>query len=107
MYNILDIDGAEDTNDDTIVTVPGVMAATTAGSGTVATDASTITAEVTVGINHLAASQTHILQQMAVMSVAASPPAVAAPAFNITPVVNVTIPTGGFQQGDGLARGGG
>ena len=47
----MDIDSAEDTNDDTIVMVPGVAAATTPGSGTAgstyaATNASTITVEV-------------------------------------------------------------
>ena len=62
MYNILDIDDAEDTNDNTIVTVPGVAAATTPGSGTagstyVAMNTSTITAEVTAAINQLAANQ--------------------------------------------------
>ena len=112
MYNILDINGAEDTNDNTTVTVPGVERVTTLGSdnagGTyVATNASSITAEVTTAINHLAANQTRILQQMAAMSVAPPPPAVAALVFNIPPVTSVAIPTGGFQQGDSLARGGG
>ena len=80
IYNILDINGAEDTNDDTIATVPGADRATTPGSDTdgrtyAATNASTITAEVTTAINQLAANQTHILQQMAAMSIAApSPP---------------------------------
>ena len=114
MYNIQDINVAEDTNDNTTVTAPGVERATTLGSNTagstyVATNASTITAEVTTAINQLAANQTYILQQMAAMSVAAPlpPPAVAMPAFNIPPVTNVAIPTGGFQQGGSLARGGG
>ena len=79
MYNILDIDGADDTNEDRTVTVPGVERAATPGSNTAgsiyaATNASTITAEVTPAINQLAANQTHILQQMAAMSVAAPPP---------------------------------
>ena len=112
MYNILDIDGADDTNEDSTVTVPGVERAATPGSNTAgsiyaATNASTITAEVTPAINQLAANQTHILQQMAAMSVAAPPPAVAALAFDIPPIANVAIPTGGFQQGGSSARGGG
>ena len=67
MYNILDIDGADNTNDNTTVMVPGVEKATTpgsnnAGSTYAATNASSITTEVTVAINQLAANQTHILQ---------------------------------------------
>ena len=67
MYNILDIDGAEDTNDNTTVTVTGVEKAMTpgsdnAGSTYVAMNASSITTEVTVAINQLAANQMHILQ---------------------------------------------
>ena len=78
MYNILDIDGAEDNNDNTIITVPGVERATTPGSNTaestyVATNVTTITVEVPAAINQLAANM-HMLQQMAVMSVAAPPP---------------------------------
>ena len=62
----------------------------------------------TGAINQLAANQTHILQQMAAMSIAAPPPpAVVAPAFNIPPVTNVAILTGGFWQGGSSARGGG
>ena len=92
------------------IRVPGVAAATTpdsdtAGSTYTATNASTITMEVTTAINQLVANQTHILQQMAAMSVTAPP--VAALAFNILPIANVTIPTEGFQQGGGLWRGGG
>ena len=79
MYNILDINGAEDTDDDMIVTVPGADRVTTPGSDTtgstyVATNASTITTKVTMAINQLAANQTHILQQMAAISVADPPP---------------------------------
>ena len=101
MYNVLDIDGAEDTNEDTIVTLPGADRAMTPGSDTAgstyaAMNASTITAEVTVAINQLATNQMHILQQIAAMSVAAPPPTVAAPAFNIPPVTYVAIPTGGL-----------
>ena len=79
MYNILDIDGANNTDDDNTVMAPGVERATTpssdnTGSTYTATNASSITAEVTAAINQSAANQTYILQQMVAMSIAPAPP---------------------------------
>ena len=67
MYNILDINGGKDTNNKTTVTAPAVAAAMSPNGGMpgsvyVATNASTITAEVPVAIIQLAANQMQILQ---------------------------------------------
>ncbi len=118
MYTILDIDGGEETDDKTTVTLPTVAAAMATAGGTMmgstyaATNALTITAKVTAAINQLSANQMHIMQQMAAMNVTSPPPAIAAPAYNVPPIQSVTIPNhqafpaGGFHQGGGAARGG-
>jgi hypothetical protein len=119
LYNILDVDGGEETNDKTTVTLPTVAAAMATAGGTMmgrtyaAANAATIlTADVTAAINRLSANQTHIMQQMAAMNVASPPPDIAAPAYNVPPIQSVTIPNqqtfpaGGFHRGGGAARGG-
>jgi hypothetical protein len=119
MYNILDIDGGEETNNKMTITLPTVAAAMATAGGTVmgstyvAANAVTITAEVTWAINQLSANQTHIMQQMAAMNVASPPPDIPPPGYNVPPIQSVTIPNqqtlpaGGFHQGGGAARGGG
>ncbi len=118
MYNILDVDGGEETNDKTTVTLPTVAATMATAGGIMmgstyaATNAVAITAEVMAAINQLSENQMHILQQMAAMNVASPPPDIAAPVYNVPPIQSVTIPNqqtfpaGGFHQGGGAARGG-
>ncbi len=119
MYNILDVDGGEETDNKTTITLPTVAAAMATTGGTMmgstyaAANAAVITAEVTAAIIQLLANQMHIMQQMAAMNVAIPPPAIAAPGYNVPPIQSVTIPnqqtfpTGGFHQGGGAAREGG
>jgi hypothetical protein len=96
IYNILDIDGKEDTDDKTTIMVPAVVAAMTpAGlprrSTFAATTASMITADVMAAINQLSANQAAIMQHIAAMNI--SPPqARAAQAFNVPPIHSVSIP---------------
>jgi hypothetical protein len=66
MYNILDVNGKEDTNDNitiTILAVAGAMATAgvTGRSTYAATIASKIAARVTAAINQLSANQTAII----------------------------------------------
>jgi hypothetical protein len=83
IYNILDINGKEDTNNNTTATVPLVAAAMApagvpGGSTFAATTASLIAADVTATIIQLSANQTAIMQHIAAMNI--SPPqAIAAP----------------------------
>jgi hypothetical protein len=122
IYNILDINSKEDTNDNTTVTVPAVAAAMMpaglpGGSTFAATTASTITADVMAAINQLSTNQTAIMQHIAVMNI--SPPqACIAPAFNVPPIHSVSIPIqngyagGSYNHGrsnaqTGQRRGGG
>jgi hypothetical protein len=73
MYNILDVDSGEETDNETTITLPTVAEAIATAGGTmigstyVAMNATTITAEVTAAINQLSANQTHIMQQIAAM----------------------------------------
>jgi hypothetical protein len=118
MYNILNVDGGEETDNETTVTLPMVAAAMVTAGGTMmgstyaAAKAVTITAEVTVAINQLLANKTHIMQQMAAMNIASPPPDITAPGYNVPPIQSMTIPNqqtfpaGGFHQGGGAARGG-
>jgi hypothetical protein len=122
IYNNLDIDGKEDTNNNTTVTVPVVAAAMTpvglpGGSTFAATTASTITADVTAAINRLLANQTAIMQHIAAMNISL-PQARTAPAVNIPPIHSMSIPTqngyagGSYNHGrsnvqTGQRRGGG
>ncbi len=98
MYNILGVDGGEETDDDITVTLPMVAAAMATAGGTMigstyaATNVATITAKVTAAINQLLANQMHIMQQMAAMNIASPPPAIAAPAYNVPPIQSVNIP---------------
>ncbi len=117
IYNILDVDGNEDTNNNTTLTVPTVAAAmatmgNTGGSTYAASTVLTITAEVMAAINQMSANQTAIMQHLAAMNI--SPPqSIAAPAFNVPPIQSVTIPNqngytgGGFNQGRSNAQRGG
>jgi hypothetical protein len=119
MYNILAIDGGEETDNKTTVTLPTVAAKMATAGGTMmgstyaAANAATITTKVTAAINQLSANQTHIMQQMAAMNVASPTPDIAAPAYNVPPIQSVTIPNqqtfpaGRFHQGGGAARGDG
>jgi hypothetical protein len=119
MYNILDVNGGEDTDDNRVVTVQTVAAATTTaggstiGSNYAAMNVATITAEVTAAINLLSANQQQIIQQMAAMKVNSPQQSIAANTYNIPPIPMVNIPNhhafneGGFQWGWGSARGGG
>ena len=119
MYNILNIDGGEDTDNNMVVTLQTVAAAMATAGGTVigsnyaAMNAATITAEVTVAINQLSANQKHIMQQMAAMNKASPQQSIAATTYNIPPIQMVNIPhqqafhEGGFHQGRGSAQGGG
>jgi hypothetical protein len=116
IYSILDINGKEDTNNNTTVTVPAAAAAMApagvpGGSTFAATTASTIAADVTAAINQLSANQTAIMQHIAAMNI--SPPqASAALAFNVPPIHSVSIPTrnryagGSFNQGRSNAQNG-
>jgi hypothetical protein len=77
IYKILDVDGSEDTSNNTTVTVPMVAAAmatagNTSGSTYAATTALMIAAEVRAAINQLLANQTAIMQHIAAMNI--SPP---------------------------------
>jgi hypothetical protein len=109
IYNILDIDGKEDTNNNTTVTVPTVAAAmvtagVTGGSTFAATTASTIAAEVAAAINQLSANQMAIMQHIAAMNI--SPPqTIAAPASNIPPIHSVPIPTQNGYAGGSINQG--
>jgi hypothetical protein len=82
MYNILDVDSGEETDDETTVTLPTLAAAMATPGGTMigstyaAMNAVTITAEVTAAINQLLTNQMHIMQQMAAMNIASPPPAI-------------------------------
>ncbi len=119
MYNIMDVDGGEDTNNNTVVTLQTVAVATATAGGTMigsnyaAINAAIITAEVTAAINQLLANQKHIMQQMTAMNVASPQQSIAATTYNIPPIQMVNIPhqqafhEGGFHQGRGSARGGG
>ena len=75
MYNILDVNGGEDTADNTVMTVQTAAAVTaTAGGSTIgsnyaAMNVATITAKVKAAINQLLANQQQIIQQMAAMKV--------------------------------------
>jgi hypothetical protein len=75
MYNILDVNGGEDTDNDTVVMVQMTAAATaTAGGSTIgsnyaAVNVATITAKVMAAINQLSANQQQIIQQMVAMKV--------------------------------------
>jgi hypothetical protein len=114
IYNILDIDSKEDTNDNTTVTVPTVAAAMMpaglpGGSTFAATTASTIAANMMAAINQLSTNQTAIMHYIAAMNI--SPPqAIAAPALNVPPIHSVSIPTqngyagGSFNQGRSNAQ---
>ncbi len=79
MYNILDVNGGEDTDNDTVVMVQMAAAETTTvggstiGSNYAVMNAATITAEVTAAINQLSANQQQIIQQMAAMKVNSPP----------------------------------
>ncbi len=111
MYNILDVNGGEDTDDNTVVTVQTAAAVTaTAGGSTIgsnyaAMSATTITAEVTAAINQLSANQQQIIQQMGAMKVNSPQQSIAANTYNIPPIPMVNIPNqyafnkGGFQWG--------
>jgi hypothetical protein len=95
IYNILDVDGNEDTNNNTTITVPAVAAAmatvgNTGGSTYAATTVLTITAKVMAAINQMSANQTAIMQHMAAMNIS-TPQSIAAPAFNLPPIQSVTI----------------
>ncbi len=119
MYNILDVNGGEDADKDTVVTVQTVAAATTTAGGSriggnyAAMNAATITAEVTAAINQLLANQQQIIQQMAAMKVNSPQQSIAANTYNIPPIPMVNIPNqhtfnkGSFQWGQGFAQGGG
>jgi hypothetical protein len=119
MYNILDVNGGEDTDDDMVVMVQMVAAATATAGGSMigsnyaAMNAATITAEVTATINQLLANQQQIIQQMAAMNVASPQQSVTANMYNIPPIQMVNIPNqhafkeGGFHRGRGSAQGGG
>jgi hypothetical protein len=114
IYNILDINGMEDTNNNTTITVPVVAAAMapvglSGGSTFAATTASTIAANVMAAINQLSANQMAIMQHIAAMNI--SPPqAIPAPTFNVPPIHSVLIPTqngyagGSFNQGRSNAQ---
>jgi hypothetical protein len=115
MYNILDVNGGEDTDNDMVVTVQMVAAATTTaggstiGSNYAAMNAATITAEVTAAINQLSANQQQIIQQMAAMKVNSPQQSIAANTYNIPPIPMINIPNqhafneGSFQRGQGSA----
>jgi hypothetical protein len=119
MYNILDVNGGEDMDDDMVVMVQMAAAAmataggSTIGSNYAAMNAATITAEVTAAINQLLANRQQIIQQMAAMNVPSPQQSIAANNYNIPPIPMVNIPNqhafneGGFPQGRGSARGGG
>jgi hypothetical protein len=119
MYNILDVNGGEDMDDNTVVTVQTVVAATTTaggstiGSNYAAMNAATITAKATAAINQLSANQQQIIQQMAAMKVNSLQQSIAANTYNIPPILMINIPNhhafneGSFQWGWGSARGGG
>jgi hypothetical protein len=114
MYNILDVGGKEDTNNNTTVMVPAVAAAIATagvpgGSTYAATTALTIAANVMATINQLLANQTAIMQHIAVINI--SPPqTIAALAFKVPPIHSVSIPTqhgyagGGYNQGRSTAQ---
>jgi hypothetical protein len=119
MYNILDVNGVEDMDNDTVVTVQMAAAATSTAGGSMigsnyaATNVATITTEVTAAINQLSTNQQQIIQQMAAMKVNSPQQSIAANTYNIPPIPMVNIPNqhtfneGGFQRGRGSARGGG
>jgi hypothetical protein len=119
MYNILDVDGGENTDNDTFVTLQMVAAAMATAGGTVigsnyaAMNAAMITAEVTAAINQLSANQKHIMQQMVAMNVASPQQSIAATTYNIPPIQMVNIPhqqafhEGGFHRGRSSTQGGG
>jgi hypothetical protein len=114
IYNILDIDGKEDTDNNTTITVPAVAAAmetagVPGGSTFAPTTASIIAAKVMTAINQLSANQMAIMQHIAAMNI--SPPqTIAAPAFNVPPIHSVSISTqhgyagGSFNQGRSNAQ---
>jgi hypothetical protein len=114
LYNILDVDGEEDTNYNPSVMVPAVAAAMATaggpgGSTCAATTALTIAAEVTAAINQLSANQMTIMHHIAALNI--SPPqTIAAPAFNDPPIHSISIPTkngyagGSFNQGRSTAQ---
>ncbi len=116
IYNIQDVNGEKDTNDNTTITVPAVAAmmatAGITGRSTYATTTVfTIAAKVMAAINQLLVNQPAMMQHMAAMNI--SPPqSIVAPAFNVPPIQNVSIPThngyarGGFNQGRSNAQGG-
>jgi hypothetical protein len=119
MYNILDVNGGEDTDNNTVVMVQTAAAATTTaggstiGSNYAAMNTATITAKVTAAINQLSANKQQIIQQMAAMKVNSPQQSIAANTYNIPPIPMVNIPNqhafneGSFQRGRGSARGGG
>ncbi len=111
IYNILDINSKEDTDNNTTVMVPAVAAAMASvgvpgGSTVAATTASTIAADMTAAINQLLVNQMAIMQHIAAMNI--SPPQ--ATAFNVPPIHSVLIPTqsgyagGSFNQGRSNAQ---
>jgi hypothetical protein len=109
IYNILDINGKEDTNNNTTVTVPAVAAAM-APAGVpgrrtfAATTASTIAADMTAAINQLSANQMAIMQHIAAMNI--SPPqAIVASAFNVLPIHSTSIPTQNGYAGGNVING--
>jgi hypothetical protein len=119
MYNILDVNGGEDTDNNTVVTVQTAAAAmataggSTIGSNYAAMNVATITAKVKAAINQLLANQQQIIQQMAAMKVTSPQQSINANTYNIPPIPMVNIPNqhafneGSFQRGWGSARGGG
>jgi hypothetical protein len=98
MYDILDVNGGEDTDDDTVMTVQTAATAmataggSMTGSNYAATNAATITAEVTTAINQLSANQQQIIQQMAAMKVTSPQQSIDANTYNIPPIPMVNIP---------------
>jgi hypothetical protein len=98
MYNILNVDGGEETNNKSTVTLPTVAAAMATAGGTMmgstyaAVNAAAITAKVTAAINQLSANQMHIMQVMVAMNFASPPPDITAPAYNLPPIQSVRIP---------------
>jgi hypothetical protein len=92
MYKILEVNGGEDTDNDTILTVQtaAAMRATAGGSmigsNYAAMNVATITAEVTATINQLLANQQQIMQQMAAMNVTSPKQSIAANTHNIPPI---------------------
>jgi hypothetical protein len=95
MYNILDVNGDEDTDNNMVVTVQTVATVTTTaggstiGSNYAAMNVATITAKVTAAINQLSANQQQINQQMAAMKVNSPQQSIAANTCNIPPILMV------------------